>query len=88
MLLTGIIHELSPTTRDGLLGAVAIAGPGGTGSYVLDLVAKTPVRDIHLFDGDSFMSHNAFRAPGAASLEELRALPKKVDYFHAKPSSR
>jgi len=66
------------------LGAVAIVGLGGTGSYVLDLVAKTPVRNIHLFDGDSFMSHNAFRAPGAATLDELRALPKKVDYLRAK----
>ena len=31
---------------------VAIVGLGGTGSYVLDLVAKTPVGEIHLFDGD------------------------------------
>lgn len=37
------------------LGAVAIAALGGAGPYVLDLVAKTPVRDIHLFDGDSFV---------------------------------
>jgi hypothetical protein len=45
---------------------------------VFDLVAKTPVREIHLFDGDTFYSHNAFRAPGAASLDELRAAPTKV----------
>ena len=31
-------------------------GLGGTGSYVLDLVAKTPVREIHLYDGDTFFS--------------------------------
>ncbi len=61
---------------------VAIIGLGGTGSYVLDFVAKTPVREIHLFDGDLFHSHNAFRAPGAASLETLRAEPKKVLYLH------
>ena len=59
-------------------GNVAIAGLGGTGSYVFDLVAKTPVREIHLFDADTFYSHNAFRAPGAASLPELRAGPTKV----------
>ena len=29
---------------------LAIVGLGGTGSYVLDLVAKTPVGEIHLFD--------------------------------------
>lgn len=63
------------------LGKVAIVGLGGTGSYVLDLVAKTPVREIHLFDGDHFLQHNAFRSPGAASIEELRARPKKVHHF-------
>lgn len=59
---------------------VAIVGLGGTGSYVLDLVAKTPVLEIHLFDGDLFLQHNAFRAPGAASVEELRDRPTKVAY--------
>lgn len=60
---------------------VAIIGGGGTGSYILDLVAKTPVREIRLFDDDEFLQHNAFRAPGAASIEELREAPKKVDYL-------
>ena len=60
---------------------LAIIGPGGTGSYVLDLVAKTPVREIRIFDGDEFLQHNAFRAPGAPSLEELREAPLKVDYL-------
>src|SRR5210317_235244 len=32
------------------MGRVAIIGLGGTGSYVFDLVAKTPVQEIHLFD--------------------------------------
>ena len=48
---------------------LAIAGLGGTGSYVLDFVAKTPVWEIHLYDGDMFLQHNAFRAPGAPSME-------------------
>jgi len=60
---------------------VAIIGTGGTGSYVLDLVAKTPVAETRLFDADDFMQHNAFRAPGAPTLEEMRDLPKKVDYL-------
>src|SRR5437867_1182694 len=63
------------------LAKVAIVGVGGTGSYVLDLLAKTPVKQIHLFDGDAFLSHNAFRSPGAASVDELRAKPKKVVYL-------
>lgn len=61
--------------------SIAIVGLGGTGSYVLDLVAKTPVQHIHLFDADTFSQHNAFRSPGAASVEELKARPKKVDYY-------
>lgn len=60
---------------------VSIIGLGGTGSYILDLVAKTPVREIRLFDADEFLQHNAFRAPGAPSLEELRQVPRKVEYF-------
>jgi hypothetical protein len=72
--ITAISHKLS-TAR------VAIIGLGGTGSYVLDLVAKTPVREIHLFDGDIFQQHNAFRAPGAARGEDLAARLPKVVYF-------
>lgn len=60
---------------------LAIVGLGGTGSYVLDLVAKTPVREIRLFDGDEFLQHNAFRSPGAPSIEELRDAPMKVNYL-------
>lgn len=44
---------------------IAIVGLGGTGSYVLDFVAKTPVAEIHLFDADEYWQHNAFRSPGA-----------------------
>ena len=69
------------------LNRIAIIGVGGTGSYVLDFVAKTPVRQIHLFDGDDFLQHNAFRSPGAPSLEELRAISKKVGH-HAAHYSR
>lgn len=60
---------------------VGIVGLGGTGSYVLDLVAKTSVEEIHLFDADVFCQHNAFRAPGAPSVERLRTPPLKVEYF-------
>lgn len=68
-------------TQNLAMEKVGIVGLGGTGSYVLDLVAKTPVREIHLFDGDLFLQHNAFRAPGAPSIDELREAPRKVDYL-------
>ena len=60
---------------------IAIIGLGGTGSYVLDYLAKCPVAEIHLFDKDFFNTHNAFRSPGAPSVETLRKQPFKVDYF-------
>jgi hypothetical protein len=60
---------------------IGIIGLGGTGSYILDLVAKTPVAEIHIIDGDVFLQHNAFRAPGAPSIDELRELKKKTDYL-------
>ena len=60
---------------------IAIIGLGGTGSYVLDFVAKTHVKEIHLFDRDEFLQHNAFRAPGAPSSDHFGTAPKKVSYF-------
>ncbi len=63
------------------VSSVAIVGLGGTGSYILDLLAKTPIGKIHLFDRDAFHQHNAFRAPGAPTNDELRARPKKVRRF-------
>jgi hypothetical protein len=63
------------------VGKLAIVGVGGTGSYVLDFVAKTPAKEIHLFDGDKFLQHNAFRSPGAASGEELDKQLPKVEYL-------
>jgi hypothetical protein len=60
------------------LKRVDIIGAGGTGSYILDLVAKTPVEEIHIWDADLFLQHNAFRTPGAASSEELAENALKV----------
>ncbi len=60
---------------------VAIVGLGGTGSYILDLLAKTPIGRIHLYDRDAFHQHNAFRAPGAPTNDDLAARPKKVRRF-------
>jgi hypothetical protein len=63
------------------LKKVAIIGLGGTGSYVFDLTSKTPIEEIHLFDGDRFFNHNAFRSPGAASFDELNSGIMKVAYY-------
>lgn len=62
---------------------IAIVGVGGTGSFVLDFVARTWVREIHLFDHDPFLQHNAFRAPGPFSREDVGGGPHKA-HFHAR----
>ncbi|MBS0214099.1 MAG: ThiF family adenylyltransferase [Proteobacteria bacterium] len=72
------IDELS---RRLAMDRIAIVGLGGTGSYVLDLVAKTYVKEIHLYDSDDFGQHNAFRCPGAVAFEDLKADLKKVDHY-------
>ena len=70
---------------------VAIIGLGGTGAYILDLIAKTPVAEIHLLDSDHVDWHNFMRAPGAPTCEEIESqrkeLPRKVDYYHSKYAS-
>ncbi len=66
---------------------VGIIGVGGTGAYVLDLVAKTRAPEIHLFDADVFLTHNAFRSPGAPTLEQLNERPTKVDHLAAQYSN-
>ncbi len=76
--------QISAITEKLKLGKVAIVGLGGTGSYILDLIAKTPIEQVHLYDRDRLYTHNAFRAPGAASIDELDAAPKKVEYFQRK----
>ncbi|EWH06181.1 hypothetical protein AT00_09210 [Pseudoalteromonas lipolytica SCSIO 04301] len=59
---------------------IGIVGLGGTGSYILDFVSKTPVSEIHLIDGDEYCQHNAFRSPGSTSLDELNLLRFKVEH--------
>lgn len=89
-----LVYRDTNTTRAGLTAlnnlfrgqVIAIVGLGGTGSYILDQVAKTWVDRILLFDGDGFENHNAFRAPGAAALEVLRAKPNKAQHFAAEYS--
>ncbi len=72
------IHRLAAKLADEV---VAIIGCGGTGAYTLDFVAKTPVKEIRLFDRDKFLQHNAFRTPGAPTLATLKRVLSKVSYL-------
>jgi hypothetical protein len=61
---------------------IAIIGLGGTGAYILDLISKSPVSEIHIYDGDVFSQHNAFRSPGAVGNEDLDKVQSKAAYYH------
>jgi molybdopterin/thiamine biosynthesis adenylyltransferase len=64
---------------------IGIIGVGGTGSYILDLVSKTQVREIHIYDDDVLQIHNIFRSPGTVPDEIINIMKdlKKVDYYNS-----
>lgn len=66
---------------------VAIIGLGGTGSYILDFVARTHLEQIALFDDDKVHVHTVFRIPGfipqAIGMAKVDALAKQYGNWHA-----
>ena len=83
--------EIGPVQDRIRTQCIAIIGLGGTGAYVLDLICKTPVAEIHLLDSDDLDWHNFMRAPGAPTVEEIESHREKplckVDYYHSKYAS-
>ena len=67
---------------------IAIIGLGGTGAFLLDLIAKTPLSEIHVFDSDCVDWHTLMRAPGVPTAEEIEQVRAgsllKVDYYRSK----
>ena len=67
---------------------VLIVGLGGTGSYVLDLLSKTPIPHIHLVDHDRLEWHNFLRAPGSPDGRQIAGQHDsallKVTYYKEK----
>ena len=59
---------------------MAVIGVGGTGSYLVDILAKTNIKELHLYDDDVMEQHNAFRIAGAARIEELGSGKSKVEW--------
>jgi hypothetical protein len=66
---------------------IAIVGLGGTGSYILDFVARTHVDRIALFDDDKVHIHTIFRIPGfipnAIGGFKVDALARQYGNWHA-----
>lgn len=63
--------EITELNRKFADEVIAIIGLGGTGSFVLDYIVKTPVKEVRAFDLDPFHVHNAFRSPGRLTVSEL-----------------
>ncbi len=64
---------------------VGIVGLGGTGSYILDFLAKTHLKLIRLYDDDIVHLHTLFRMPGANGARALGQ--KKVEVLYGTYSS-
>lgn len=73
------ISDLASAFKDEV---IVIIGLGGTGSYVLDYMVKTPVKEIRAFDGDAYYVHNAFRSPGR--LDEANLGKGKAEIYNAR----
>ena len=50
---------------------IGIVGLGGVGLWILDLMSKTDVREIKIWDGDEIEGRNLVRAPGWASQDAI-----------------
>jgi hypothetical protein len=66
---------------------IAIIGLGGTGSYILDLLARTHLARIALFDDDKVHVHTIFRMPGfiyrAIGKAKVDALAEQYSQWHS-----
>ncbi len=57
---------------------VAVIGVGGTGSYLVDVLVKTNIKELHLYDHDTIETDSAFRLAGAVHKNEFGMA--KVDW--------
>ena len=58
---------------------IGIIGVGGVGLWILDLMSKTEVSEISIWDGDEIEGRNLVRAPGWASQDAIGK--NKAEYY-------
>ena len=58
---------------------IGIVGLGGVGLWILDLMCKTYVSEIRIWDGDVIEGRNLLRAPGWAGIEAIGH--NKAEYY-------
>lgn len=72
--------EITDLSKKFANDVVAVIGVGGTGSFILDFLVRTPVREVRGFDPDLFYVHNAFRSPGKLDLADFGKPKAEVFY--------
>ncbi len=79
----GILGEDSEDTRNWIDRErgqkVGIIGLGGVGLWILDIMSKTDVAEIRIWDGDEIEGRNLLRAPGWAAQDAIGQ--NKAEYF-------
>lgn len=62
---------------------VAIIGAGGTGAHIVDLVSKSNVQQIDIYDPDHVSNHTQLRWPGIVERRIVKENTNKAEYLAA-----
>ena len=62
---------------------VAVIGAGGTGAHIVDLVSKTNVRQVDIYDPDYVSTHTQLRWPGIVERRVVEEKMNKAEYLAA-----
>ncbi len=71
-----------------LIQRVLVVGAGGTGSFLIDLLARTPIGSMTIVDFDRFWVHNLYRAPGPYHAEDIGRLKSELAFERARATHK
>jgi len=71
----GYLNELFATEH------VAVIGAGGTGAHIVDLVSKSNVQQIDIYDPDFVSAHTQLRWPGIVERRVVEKKTNKAEYL-------
>lgn len=60
---------------------IAVVGAGGTGGHIVDLVSKTNVRQLDIYDPDYVSVHTQLRWPGVVEKRIVEEKTNKAEYL-------
>ncbi len=62
---------------------IAVVGAGGTGAHIVDLISKSNVRQIDIYDPDHVSVHTQLRWPGVVERRTVEERTNKAEYLAA-----